>query len=94
MKVIGYTEKGYMLDATKEEIANLIGFYSTYSEEYRKSSIGIGSEINVSAMFKQLYDLHWRHDDVEKAKEKLRQCIDLLDEVNPLIDIKIDNKVA
>ena len=93
MKVIGYTEKGYMLDATKEEIANLIGFYSTYSEEYRKSSIGIGSEINVSAMFKQLYDLHWRHDDVEKAKEKLRQCIDLLDEVNPLIDIKIDNKV-
>ena len=37
MKVVGYTEKGYMLDATKEEIANLIGFYSTYSEEYRKA---------------------------------------------------------
>lgn len=93
MKVIGYTEKGYMLDASKEEIANLIGFYSTYSEEYRKKSIGIGSEINVSGMFHQLYDLHWRHEDVEKAKENLRKCIDLLDEVNPLIDIKIGDKL-
>ena len=90
MKVIGRTEKGYILDATKEEIANLIGFYSTYNEEYRKASIKIGSEINVSAMFKQLYDLHWKHDDIKKIKEKLRQCINLLDEVNPLINIKID----
>ena len=87
MKIIGYTEKGYMLDATKEEIANLIGFYSTYSEEYRKSSIGIGSEINVSGMYKQLYRLAESYEDIERAKDNLKRCIELLDIVNPLIEV-------
>ena len=89
MKVIGYTEKGYMLDATKEEIANLIGFYSTYGEEFRKKSIGIGSEINVSGMYKQLYGLARGYDDIERAKDNLKRCIELLDIVNPLIDVSI-----
>ena len=89
MKVIGYTEKGYMLDATKEEIANLIGFYGTYGEEYKKKSIGIGSEINVSGMYKQLYGLAGKYDDIERAKDNLKRCIELLDIVNPLIDINI-----
>ena len=89
MKVIGYTKTGYMLDATKEEIANLIGFYSTYGVEFRKKSIGIGSEINVSDMYKQLYGLAEKYNDIEIAKDNLKQCIKLLDIVNPLIDISI-----
>ena len=89
MKVIGYTEKGYMLDATKEEIANLIGFYSTYGEEFRKKAIGIGSEINISGMYKQLYGLAGSYENIEKAKENLKQCIELLDIVNPLINISV-----
>ena len=89
MKVIGYTGKGYMLDATKEEIANLIGFYGTYVEEYKKKSIGIGSEINVSGMYKQLYGLARGYDDIERAKDNLKRCIELLDIVNPLIDVSI-----
>ena len=89
MKVIGYTEKGYMLDATKEEIANLIGFYSTYGEEFKKKSLGIGSEIDVSGMYKQLYGLAGKYDDIERAKDNLKRCIELLDIVNPLIDVSI-----
>ena len=90
MKIIGYTGKGYMLDATKEEIANLIGFYGTYGEEFRKKSIGIGSEINVSGMYKQLYGLARGYDDIERAKDNLKRCIELLDIVNPLIDVSIN----
>lgn len=89
MKIIGYTEKGYLLDATKEEIANLIGFYSTYSEEFVKKFLGIGSEINVSGMYKQLYELTGKHDYIERAKDNLKQCIELLDIVNPLIKISV-----
>ena len=89
MKIIGYTEKGYMLDATKEEIANLIGFYSTYGEDFRKRFTGIDSEINVSGMYKQLYGLAEKHDYIERAKDNLKQCIDLLDTVNPLINVSI-----
>ena len=87
MKVVGYTEKGYMLDATKEEIANLIGFYGAYGEEYKKKSIGIGSEINVSGMYKQLYRLAGSYEDIERAKYNLKRCIELLDIVNPLIEV-------
>lgn len=89
MKVIGYTEKGYMLDASKEEIANLIGFYAPYGEEFRKKSIGIGSEIKVSGMYKQLYGLAVSYENIERAKENLKRCIELLDIVNPLIDISV-----
>ena len=89
MKVIGYTEKGYMLDASKEEIANLIGFYSTYGEDFKKEFIGIGSEINVSGVYKQLYGLAGKYEDIERAKDNLKRCIELLDIVNPLIDISV-----
>lgn len=89
MKVIGYTEKGYMLDATNEEIANLIGFYGTYVQEYKKKSIRIGSEINVSGMYNQLYGLAMSSEDIIRAKDNLKRCIELLDIVNPLIDISI-----
>lgn len=89
MKIIGRTEKGYILDATKEEVANLIGFYSAYEKDFRKKSIGIGSEINISGMYKQLYGLAVKHDDIEKAKDNLKRCIELLDIVNPMIDISI-----
>ena len=58
-------------------------------EEFRKKSIGIGSEINVSGMYKQLYGLAGKYDDIERAKDNLKRCIELLDIVNPMIDVSI-----
>lgn len=92
MKVIGRTEKGYILDATKEEIANLIGFYSEYGKGFKEKSIGIGSEIKVSGMYKQLYELAGSYEKIERAKENLKRCIELLDIVNPLIDISVKSE--
>lgn len=89
MKIIGRSENGYIIDASRNEIANLIGFYSDCGRSFDNQNIGIGCEINVHDMYHQLYDIANAHDDIEKAKERLKNCIDILDLVNPVININI-----
>ena len=89
MKIIGYTENGYMIDANREEIANLIGYYDTYSDEYKNKQIGIGSEIQVHEMYNQLYQLAYKSEDISRTKEKLAECIKLLDLVQPVIEVSV-----
>lgn len=36
MKIIAKTKDGYLADLTEEEIANIMGHYSTYEPEFRK----------------------------------------------------------
>lgn len=89
MKIIGHTENGYLIDASREEIANLIGYYGTYCDEYKNKRIGIGSEIQVHEMYNQLYQLAYKYDDISRAKENLTKCIELLDLVHPVIDVSV-----
>lgn len=89
MKIIGYTENGYMIDANREEIANLVGYYGTYSDEYRHKGIGIGSEIQIHEMYKQLYELANKSEDISRTKERLAECIKLLDLVQPVIEVSV-----
>lgn len=89
MKIIGNTENGYLIDASREEIANLIGYYDTYGNEYKNKRIGIGSEIQVHEMYNQLYHLAYKYVDISKAKENLSKCIELLDLVQPVIDVSV-----
>ncbi len=53
MKIIGETDNGFILDATKQEVANLIGFYS----QFEIGQIKTGMDIEVHHMYTQLYDL-------------------------------------
>ena len=89
MKIIGRTKEGYILDASADEIANLVGYYGKYSLD-KKVQLNIGDEINISQMYKQLYNLSRKHEEIESAKEKLAECIKYMDEIEPVIDIKID----
>lgn len=67
----------------------MIGFYGAYGSDFKNQNIGIGCEINIHDMYRQLYDLAHAHDDIEKAKENLKKCIDVLNLVNPVIDISV-----
>lgn len=89
MKIIGRTKEGYILDASSDEIANLVGYYGKYFLE-KKVHLNIGDEINISQMYKQLYDLSRKHEEIENAKEKLSECIKYMDEIAPVIEVKID----
>lgn len=90
MKIIGKTKEGYILDASANEIANLIGYYGEYSLRQDNVSLGIGEEIRISQMYDQLYKLHVKHNEIEAAKIKLEECIKYMNEVQPVIDVKID----
>lgn len=91
MKIIGRTNNGYILDASKDEVANLIGYYGSYSLD-KNIDLNVGNEINIAQMYKQLYDLHHRHEEIDRAKVKLAECIKNMEDVLPVIDVNIDNK--
>lgn len=91
MKIIGKTKEGYILDASEDEIANLIGYYCKYSLD-KKVQLSIGDQINISQMYKQLYDLSRKHEEIENAKEKLAECIKYMDEIEPVISIKVNEQ--
>lgn len=83
MKIIGETSDGYILTASKDEISNLIGYYSAYSNKY-ENKVFIGSVINVADMYKKLYDLDRNKDELEKTAKTLRTLADMLDVVDPI----------
>ena len=89
MKIIGKTQKGYILDASEDEVANLIGYYGEYSLREQCGKLNIGDEIQISRMYEQLYKLHDNHKDIERAKECLTQCIENMEEVLPVIHVSI-----
>ena len=55
MKIIGKTNDGFILESSAKELANLIGFYSEYTNELPK----VGSEIEIDHMYNQLYQLSY-----------------------------------
>lgn len=89
MKVIGKSQDGYILQATSEEVANLIGFY--YMDGSVREKVKVGNEIAVNKMYKHLYFLQHHRKQIEDAIGSLNKSIRHLEEVNPVIDsIQID----
>ena len=55
MKIVANTDEGFMLQAHKDEVAQLIGFYWSGSNNFPR--LGIGSNINVHEMYRYLQQL-------------------------------------
>lgn len=89
MKIIGVTEKGYIIDANADEIANLTGYYSEYSEKFNKK-LKAGDEIKVDEMYKQLYHLSKKRTELAQTVKTLRNLADLLEPVCPVIERAIE----
>ena len=93
MKIIGGTESGFILEATKDEVANLAGYYSynhAPDKGYHKDAFNIGDQVNVDAMYRQLYSLARLGDQVESTKKTLEAAIQLLTIVDPVIRKVVD----
>jgi len=86
MKIIGKTENGYIIEASKDDVANLIGYYSHYSKEV---NISVGDEIQVSKMYQQLHDLERSQPEMRKVVSTLRGMADLLEPVCPVIEKRV-----
>ena len=79
MKVIGETNDGYILQASKEEIANLQGLYSQYSEGFR---VNVEDEINITPFYrmaKNANSLRSKSDELRSAANYIDSAIRIID---------------
>ena len=82
MKIVAQTNKGWMLESSKEEVNNLIGYYSHNPET---AFLGIGSEIRIAEMFKQLSYLERNRKELQHLAKTLREYADNLEAVRPIL---------
>ena len=79
MKVIGKTENGYLIDAKRDELANLQGMYSHYDDNFR---LNIGDEINIQPFFNMAEEavrLRNRSDELRTAAGHIDSAIRIID---------------
>lgn len=53
MKIIGETAEGFLLSATKTEVANLCGYYS----QYNNANFKPGDELDIMKIYRSFYEL-------------------------------------
>lgn len=88
MKVIGESEDGYIITATKDEIANLQGLYSHYSDEFR---VNVGDELNIKPFYdmaKAANGIRSRRDELESVARHIDSALRIIDFVTKAIDTK------
>jgi hypothetical protein len=83
MKIIGKTDRGFIVEAERDELYNLIGFY--YHASKGAPDLKIGHEIKVAALFRQLQSLANNKDRIETARKALTTVADSLALVDPIL---------
>jgi hypothetical protein len=84
MKIIGKTPSGRILEATTEELGQLLGYHDRHNvSEY---SIEVGHEIEVHKMFSQLYGLARAQDELKRVSTTLHSIANLLLIADPVIE--------
>lgn len=87
MKIIGVTTNGFILESSRDEVANLLGFYSGYSEKAKVGELKSGAYIKVAEMYSQLYQLAGAKKKIVEAQKQLREVADRLDPLVPIIPV-------
>jgi hypothetical protein len=88
MKVIATTRTGFLLSASDEEIAKLIGYYSAYafkSKLGRREVVEVGDEIKVADMYNCLSELMGKIKTMEQIRASLRAVAASMEIVDPLL---------
>ena len=89
MKIIGESKEGYIIEAHKDEIARLIGYYGEYALREKGKRVSVGDEININGMYWQLYNLKNNQPKLKEIVKTLRNLADLLEPVCPVIEAQI-----
>ena len=86
MKVIGESENGYIITATKDEIANLQGLYSHYSDRFK---VNVGDELNIESFYdmaKKANSIRSRRDELESVTRHIDSALRIIDFVTKATD--------
>lgn len=84
MKIIGTTKEGFILEASKDEIANLKGFYSSYQS---KTETHVGDTIIVDEIYRRYTSIERliTSDDFSDNLAKLKKAVKLLSPVEEIL---------
>lgn len=83
MKIIGVAERGFVLVASEDEVANLLGHYYSGTREMPK--LKIGDDVVVSKMYTQLRELARAPEKLADAKKNLETVVAALELVDPFL---------
>ena len=78
MKIIGENKEGYIITATKDEVANLQGLYNHYSDNFRAQ---VGEDINTQFVYEigQLMKrIRYYCKEMEKAEELINKATGII----------------
>lgn len=87
MKIIAHTENGMILQAEKQEVARLIGFHSAYRCE---KQLAIGAEIQVNAMYDQLYKIRNLKHNIKLIEANAAELLESIRIKCPVIEPIVD----
>lgn len=85
MKIIGESKDSFIIEASKDEVANLLGAYG----RGRLKDLKPGTEIHVNKMYHQLNDLAYdrkRYDALADELLDMANRLRMLDAISPAID--------
>ncbi len=84
MKILGETPSSFLCEISRTEAANLIGFYSEYSGD--KARPKVGWEIQINAMYQQLYQIRAIKTHVKAISEAASALAESVRIKSPVIE--------
>lgn len=79
MKVIGQTKDGSIVEISKDELAQIAGFYSDYSmRDRRKKDVEIGDEFEIGKMYTSASETLEAYGSVREKFESTQAKISVL----------------
>jgi len=79
----GYAENKYILETTKSELINLMGY--RYTAKELDERLKIGADIPIAAMYDRLYEMANAEKDLMQISAKLKAAMDFVDTALPTI---------
>ena len=89
MKIIAITPTGFLVEADKDELSNLMGYSNDFNRTYDRSKneqpFRIGDKIPVKKMYDRLYSMANMGKELSEIAGKLKAASDFVDSALPTI---------
>lgn len=79
MKLLALTQDGFLLTVTKEELAQICGYKTIYTDGYKEPKIG--SEINTAKFFNVVMSAKQAQSSIADNAKRLQGIVDTLAQV-------------
>ena len=78
MKIIGKTERGFIVEIETTELEKLTGYY------YEKKRFSVNEHIKVDALYNQLKSLVALEEEIKKMSHTLKTAAGMLEKIDPI----------